>query len=84
MKTTLDISAALVSEMRKLAVREQTTLRALVEEGLRQVLKERNAKPAFRLRDASVKGRGLQPEFADADWNRIREASYEGGAPDPR
>ena len=32
----------------------------------------------FQLPDASVAGRGLQPEFRSADWPRIREAVYEG------
>ena len=31
----------------------------------------------FVLRDASVAGRGLQREYRDADWARIREAAYE-------
>ena len=34
--------------------------------------------PPFQLQDASVGGRGLQPEFQSADWQRIREAAYEG------
>ena len=32
----------------------------------------------FELRDARVGGHGLQAEFQDADWQRMREASYEG------
>ena len=31
-----------------------------------------------QLQDASVGGRGLQQEFQSADWQRIREAAYEG------
>ena len=31
----------------------------------------------FQLQNASVGGRGLQPEFHSADWPRIREAAYE-------
>ncbi len=37
--------------------------------------KERQVK--FKLRDASVGGRGLHPEFRDANWETIRDAIYE-------
>ena len=79
MKTTLDISDSLLREARKLAARERTTLRALVEQGLRQVVgAKKRRRPAFRLRKASFKGRGLQPELADAGWDRLRDLAYEG------
>jgi hypothetical protein len=79
MKTTLDISDPLLNEARKVARREETTLRALVEQGLRRILGERKKpRPPFKLRDASVGGDGLQPEFRDGDWDRIRDAIYEG------
>ena len=78
MKTTLDISDPLLREARKIAARERTTLRALVEQGLRRVLAEKARKPAFRLRKASFKGRGLRPELADAGWDRLRDLAYEG------
>jgi hypothetical protein len=78
MKTTLEIADPLLREARKLAARERTTLRALVEQGLRRVLAEKNRKPSFRLRKASFKGRGLRPELADAGWDRLRELAYEG------
>jgi hypothetical protein len=50
MKTTLDIADPLLNEARKLAAREGTTLRALVEQGLRQVIADKKRKTAFRLR----------------------------------
>lgn len=75
MKTTIDISDALLDEARKLASREGTTLRALVERGLRQVVAEQRKKP-FKLRDCSVKGSGLRPELADASWDEIRRLAY--------
>lgn len=75
MKTTLDISDPLLDEARKLAAREGTTLRALVERGLRQVVaKQRNT--SFKLPDRSVKGNGLRPELADAPWDEIRRLAY--------
>jgi hypothetical protein len=78
MKTTVEISDALAEEAKALARRDQTTLRALIEAGLRQVLRERRRKARFELRDASFRGQGLQPEFRDGDWRRIHEAAYEG------
>ncbi len=61
-----------------MAAREKTTLRALIEAGLRQVLRDRLGKARFRLRDASFGGRGLQPGFRDGDWQRMRDVAYEG------
>jgi hypothetical protein len=78
MKTTVEISDALAREAKALAARERITLRELIETGLRQVLRDRRTKVVFRLRDVSVAGNGLQPEFRGADWERIREAAYEG------
>jgi hypothetical protein len=78
MKTTLDISDVLLREARKVAARERTTLRALVEQGLRQVVADKKHRPAFRLRKASFKGRGLRPELIDAGWDRLRGLAYEG------
>jgi Bacterial antitoxin of type II TA system, VapB len=78
MKTTLDISDPLLQEARKVAARERTTLRALVEQGLRQVVADKKRRRSFRLRKASFKGRGLRSELADASWDRLRELAYEG------
>ena len=78
MKTTVEIADSLLASAKRLAVQRGTTLRALVETGLRRVLEESERREPFRLRDASFDGRGLQPEFRDGDWDRIRDASYEG------
>jgi hypothetical protein len=78
MKTTVQIPDSLFEEARKLAHREQTTLKALVEEGLRRVISEHQRKSPFRLRKATFKGKGLQTHLAGASWEHIRELSYEG------
>lgn len=59
MKTSIDLSDALFDSAKALAQQRQTTLRALVEEGLRRVLFEAQstAKPTFKLKDASVRGK---------------------------
>jgi CRISPR/Cas system-associated protein Csm6 len=78
MKTTVEIPDSILEEARKLASRERTTVRALVEEGLRRILGERKRAGAFRLRKVSFKGEGLQPEVSGASWERIRDIAYEG------
>ena len=78
MKTTLDIADPLLNEARRLAAREKTTLRALVEQGLRQIVAERKRSGAFRLRKASYRGNGLRPELRDPGWERLRDMAYEG------
>ncbi len=78
MKTTIEIPKSLMEEARKLASQEGTTVRALVETGLRRVLAERKKRGRFKLRNASFKGDGLQPGVADASWERITEMAYEG------
>jgi hypothetical protein len=76
MKTTIEISDGLLEQAKAIAARERTTLRALVEAGLRKVVEGRRRGPRFRLREASFAGKGLQPEFRDAGWDLIRGASY--------
>jgi hypothetical protein len=78
MKTTLDISDPLLREARKIAARERTTLRALVEEGLRKVIADRKSARSFRLRKVTFKGQGLVPELRDANWDKIRNLAYDG------
>ena len=77
-KTTLEISDPLLREARKIAAGERTTLRALVEQGLRHVIAQKKQRHEFRLRDASFKGNGLHPDVQSADWSRIRALIYEG------
>ncbi len=77
MKTTIDISDALMREARAVAARESVTLRSLVERGLRRVIAEARGRAPFRLRRASFNGQGLQAEFRGASWDKIRDAAYE-------
>ncbi len=78
MKTTVEISDELAKAAKEQAAREKTSLRALIEAGLRAVLRERSRRGRFQLRDASFRGNGLRPEFRSGSWERIREAAYEG------
>ena len=59
MKTTVHIPDALLEEARKIAYREHTTIKALIEEGLRLSIECRKNQKKFRLRKATYKGNGL-------------------------
>jgi hypothetical protein len=78
MKTTVQISDPLLASAKEIARQDGTTLAALVEEGLRKVVDQRSrrAKP-FKLEDASVDGKGVNPAYAGR-WDAIRDAAYEG------
>ncbi len=76
-KTTIDIATGLLMEAKERARRDRTTLRALVERGLRMVLSEPEAstRPPFK----PVTGRleplpGLDPY---SDWDAIRASIYD-------
>jgi len=76
MKTTIDLPDELLREAQQVARAEGTTLKSVMEEGLRAVIARHRSGRTFHLQDASVPGRGLQTEFTDEDWARIRDASY--------
>jgi hypothetical protein len=76
MKTTIEISDPLLREARELAARQGVTLRTLVERGLHRVIAETKHGVPFRLRRASFKGKGRQPELGEASWGRIRDLVY--------
>lgn len=79
MKTTIEIADSLLAEARRVADSEGTTLRALVEAGLREALRSRvDGSPPFRMRLVTFAGDGLQPGVAEGAWERIRELAYEG------
>ena len=78
MKTTIEISDNLAKTAKEHARRQSTTLRALVERGLRMAIDENAKDEEFRLRDASVSGNGLQEPYRDAGWAEIRDSIYRG------
>lgn len=74
MKTTIEVSDALFISAKNFARDRQTSLRALVEEGLRRVLMEatQQVKPAFKLKDARVHGQEvLLPD--PRDWYQLEQ-----------
>lgn len=60
-----------------MAARDGTTLRTLVEQGLRHELNQRKTPSSFRLRKASFKGTGLQPGAVGLTWDQIRDLALQ-------
>ena len=81
MKTTVEIPDALLAQAKQLAASQQTTVRALIEQGLQRVLAERDRQTGHRLRQASFRGEGLHPGVQEGAWVRMRELAYEGRGP---
>ena len=76
MKTTIDINDELARQAKAMAATNGTTLRSVVEHGIRLVLEEASRSKRYRLDDKSVQGNGLQAEFRERSWAEIREAAY--------
>lgn len=80
MKTTIEIADPLLKKAKRTAAEQGTTLRALVEQGLRQVLGDKKKRRPFKM--VTFDGGGLQAEFrkkdGSEDWEKICNAIYEG------
>jgi hypothetical protein len=75
-KTTVELPEELLRAAQRTARREGTTVKSLLEEGLRLALARHLDAEVTGLRDASVGGNGLRPEFRGASWAEIRNAAY--------
>ena len=76
MKTTLDIHDELLVRAKRHARRTGRPLRAVVEEGLRQVLARPPARPRYRLPDRSSGDPGAPDPLAEYSWPDLRETIY--------
>jgi hypothetical protein len=76
MKTTVELPDDLLERGKAVARRENSTLRALLEEGLRMALRARAVKPTAPFVVQPFHGDGLTPEFSGAGWDRIRDEIY--------
>ena len=76
MKTTVEIADSLLAAARRLAAKEGTSVRALIEEGLRRVVDKRVARGGFTLRRVPFGGDGLSPDLSPGDWESIRDRAY--------
>ena len=78
MKTTIEIATPVLEDAKRLARQEGVTLRVLVEEGLRSIVAGRSGREPFKLKDASVRGRGVQKGVTEGEWVTVRDLVYEG------
>jgi hypothetical protein len=77
MKTTIELPDDLLERSKAVARRENSTLKALIEEGLRLALRARAArKRAAPFAVRPFQGNGLTPEFAAAGWEKVRDEIY--------
>jgi hypothetical protein len=73
-KTTVDITDSLLEQAKQLAAARSTTLRQIIEEGLRNVIETKQGHP-FSLRDGSFGGQGMLRKMT---WDEIRDEIYQG------
>ncbi|MHC4873428.1 MAG: hypothetical protein ACYTFY_16410 [Planctomycetota bacterium] len=78
MKTTIDIADNILLRAKKIAGKQNRTLKSLTEEGLSFILDMLESKQKTDINPVTFDGNGLQDEFADKKWSDIRDASYEG------
>ena len=76
MKTTIDLPDDLLARSKAVARRENSTLKALIEEGLQRALLARSNKLAAPFALQPFEGDGLNPDFATAGWEKIRDQIY--------
>ena len=76
MKTSFELPDSLLREAKRVALRERTTVRALIERGLRTVIADRRPASRFALRKASFRGDGLATGASLRDWDSILGAIH--------
>jgi len=75
MKTTIDVSEPLFQAAKQLALKNNTTMRSLIEEGLRLVIREQSVplRKAFKLEDKRVTGGTMLITNPD-DWREFDDS----------
>jgi hypothetical protein len=76
MKTTVELPDGLLREAKRVALKDRTTVKALIEQGLRTVVTERKRGAGFTMRKAAFRGEGLAAGRSLQDWASIRDLVY--------
>jgi hypothetical protein len=75
MKTTLDLSAETLRQIKARAAQEGVPMREVVERGMRRYLAGSSAAKPFRLKTVVTSGKGKAETHS---WTEIREMIYAG------
>ena len=78
MKTTVEISDALLVRAKRHARKVGRPLRALIEEGLRHVLHAEHVRAKYHLPDVSVGDTGGPNPLEAMSWQDLRDEIYGG------
>lgn len=77
MKSTIDIPESLLQRAKLFAKKRPLTLREVACEGSESIIsQEKSTSSPYTFNGKLVEGKGLHPEFKDADWAQIRAAIY--------
>ena len=76
MKTTIDIQDELLARAEEYARKSGRTLRAVVEEGLREVLDGPKHQTQYRLPDLSTGNPGSSDPLESCSWQDLRNLTY--------
>ncbi len=79
MKTTIELSDAVVKKTKDLARRNGTTMRQVVESALRLYIRDQEQKVSgYRYENHPFKGNGVCEGIQEGKWETIRSLVYEG------
>jgi hypothetical protein len=78
MKVVVEIADELLAAAERAAAEDDSTVQALIDDGLRRVLNGRRGGKPFKLRDGRFRGGGMRPEY-EGDRDKLLEEIYDSG-----
>ena len=79
MKTTVELSDALMSELKERAREQETTMKELMETAIRRYLEgTHSAGRGYHFENHSFRGNGVCEGVEEGSWEQIRGIIYEG------
>jgi hypothetical protein len=78
MKTTVDIADPLLMQAKRLASKRGTTLKALMEQGLRQVIADKAQATPYEFVPVTDNMPVAPGSYAEMTWDQMLDVMYEG------